>query len=126
MQVEQVILNLATNARDAMPKGGRLTIETSVVGGSKSEPTTLLARRVVLTVADTGIGIADHVRARLFEPFFTTKAAGKGTGLGLAVVYGAVEQNGGQIEVESELGQGSEFKVYFRAAAGGPTALYSK
>ncbi len=84
---------------------------------------TLPEQRVVLTVNDTGVGIAAQVRARLFEPFFTTKDAGKGTGLGLAVVYGAVEQNGGQIEVDSELGRGSAFKVYFRPAVGDSPAV---
>lgn len=123
MQVEQIILNLAMNARDAMPKGGQLLIETNVVDTPDDEPSTLPASRVALSVSDTGVGIADHVRARLFEPFFTTKDAGKATGLGLAVVYGAVEQNGGKIEVDSELGHGSKFKVYFRAAAGATPAV---
>jgi signal transduction histidine kinase len=115
VQLEQVILNLAVNARDAMADGGRLTIASSLVDAptlEQSPPGT----DVLLSVSDTGMGIADDVRAHLFEPFFTTKEAGKGTGLGLAVVYGAVQQHGGHIEVESELGRGSTFKVYLRSA----------
>jgi len=114
LQLEQVILNLAVNARDAMAHGGRLTIETRLVGveGEPSSP----GKPVLLTVSDNGVGIPEEVRAHLFEPFFTTKEAGRGTGLGLAMVYGAVQQNGGQIEVESAPGQGSTFKIYLPAA----------
>ena len=119
LQLEQVILNLAVNARDALPHGGRLTIETCSVGSVDGG---LLALPVLLTVSDNGVGITDDVRAHLFEPFFTTKEAGKGTGLGLAMVYGAVQQNGGQIQVESELGRGSVFKIRLPAATMGLAA----
>jgi len=103
-QIEQVVLNLAVNARDAMPRGGRLTIETADAGG----PTP----RVVLAIGDTGVGMNDEVRSHLFEPFFTTKEVGKGTGLGLATVYGIVRQSGGSITVESAPGRGSTFRVF--------------
>lgn len=121
-QLEQLLLNLAGNARDAMPTGGHLDIATSTVdlpsgdasGGSPPE----LRRHVVLTVADDGAGMSAEVRAHLFEPFFTTKEPGRGTGLGLAMVYGAVSQSGGRIEVDSEEGRGTTFRIYFPAADG--------
>lgn len=115
VQIEQVILNLAINARDAMSHDGRLTFATSniAVAGAESE----IRRYALLTVSDNGTGMTEEVQAHLFEPFFTTKEAGKGTGLGLATVYSAVHQNGGRIEVDSELGRGSTFKVYLPAAA---------
>jgi PAS domain S-box-containing protein len=111
-QLEQVLLNLAANARDAMPDGGTLAIEVS-----RSKGASALAGRasrgpsVVMTVTDTGLGMSDDVQARIFEPFFTTKPAGSGTGLGLAMVYGAVEQNGGSIDVVSKPGRGSTFRI---------------
>lgn len=113
--IEQVILNLVVNARDAMPQGGRLVIETST-SGRGSHAGTATARNVVLSVSDTGIGMDAETRARVFEPFFTTKAAGKGTGLGLATVYGIVTRWGGQIDVASEPGRGTTFTVRFPAA----------
>jgi len=117
--LEQVLLNLAVNARDAMPRGGQLQVSISVADIQKSCSTqngdARPGRFVCLTATDTGCGIAPEILDRIFEPFFTTKEVGKGTGLGLATVYGIVKQHGGWIEVESKLGQGSTFRVYFPA-----------
>ena len=120
-QLEHVLVNLVTNAKDAMPTGGRVRIETADTrldaafvrdhAGAQAGPVVLLA------VADTGVGMSAEVQSRIFEPFFTTKTKGKGTGLGLATVYGVVEQSGGSVWVDSTPGQGTTVKVYFPLAA---------
>ena len=114
-QLEQVLINLALNARDAMPKGGKLTIGTAqqdiTAPSSDRDREPAPGSYILLWVADTGIGITDAVKSRIFEPFFTTKGVGKGSGLGLATVYGIVRQAGGYISFESEAGKGTTFRV---------------
>jgi CheY-like chemotaxis protein len=115
-QVEQVIMNLAVNARDAMPRGGKLTISTSnttIDQTTKFRNRTLEAGQyVLLAISDNGIGMTEDIKAHLFEPFFTTKGLGKGTGLGLATCHGIIRQSGGDIRVYSEPNSGTTFKIY--------------
>jgi two-component system, cell cycle sensor histidine kinase and response regulator CckA len=114
-QLHQVLLNLCVNARDAMPKGGVLSINTrmvSVVSLRHQHPDAAASSYVCIEVSDTGEGMTEEIRNRIFEPFFTTKELGKGTGLGLAVVFGVVQTHKGFIDVESELGKGTTFSIY--------------
>ncbi len=121
-QVEHILMNLAVNARDAMPRGGTLTVTTAntELGQEfrRKHPGASPGRYVMFSVADTGTGMDTHAMAHLFEPFFTTKEPGKGTGLGLSMVYGIVKQSGGYITVESEIGRGSTFRVYLPRVEG--------
>jgi two-component system cell cycle sensor histidine kinase/response regulator CckA len=117
-QIHQVLLNLCVNARDAMPRGGRLSILTKVVDGHllvSRHPDASASQYVVVEVSDTGVGMDNETLGHIFEPFFTTKEIGKGTGLGLAVVYGIVESHKGYVDVTSKLNEGTTFSVYFPA-----------
>jgi len=129
-QLEQVLMNLALNARDAMPKGGRLSIETQevVINGDyrRAHPWAKAGRYVLVSVTDTGTGMPPEVVERVFEPFFTTKSQAEGTGLGLAVTWGIVQQHGGMVHCYSEVGVGTSFKIYLPAAEQAASEVGSK
>jgi len=126
-QVEQVLMNLAANARDAMPEGGQLAVETGNASveheDARNRPGLKPGAYVTMTVIDTGTGVPDSVRPHMFEPFFTTKEPGKGTGLGLATVYGIVKQTGGGVYVDSEEGKGTRVVVYLPRVPSGAIAM---
>ena len=115
-QFVNALINIGVNARDAMPKGGALTIKTDNFlldeKNADQYPTLTLGPYVMISLSDSGSGMPENVRTRIFEPFFTTKPAGEGTGLGLSMVYGLIQQSGGHIDVQSEVGQGTTFRIY--------------
>ncbi|MGE5571177.1 MAG: PAS domain S-box protein [Rhodospirillales bacterium] len=124
-QIEQVLMNLIVNARDAMPRGGRITVRTENLEADRKSSRVLgikPGRYVKLSVIDTGQGMDEETKAHLFEPFFTTKKQGKGTGLGMSLVYGIVKQSGGEIRIASELGKGTTVAIYLNAVKGGVLA----
>jgi len=129
-QIEQVIMNLAVNAKDAMPKGGKLTIKTANVylddSYSQKHVDVLSGPYVILEMRDDGIGMNKETQVHIFEPFFTTKEVGEGTGLGLSTVYGIVKQSGGHIKVRSRLGQGTTFKIFLPQVEGAVESLKKK
>ena len=118
--MEQVVLNLAMNARDAMPDGGEMTFIIKALDVRPEDccrrPGAKPGRYVVLSVEDTGCGMSEATRGRIFDPFYTTKPPGKGTGMGLAMVYGIVKDHGGWVELDSEPGRGTSFRVFLPAA----------
>src|SRR6202007_714212 len=126
-QLESAILNLAINARDAMPSGGKLTIETANAAldedYARSQGDMGAGQYAMIAVTDTGAGMAPDVVAKAFDPFFTTKGVGKGTGLGLSQVYGFIKQSGGHVKIYSELGEGTTIKLYLPRLRERPSAV---
>jgi signal transduction histidine kinase len=123
-QIEQIIMNLAINARDAMPRGGRLAIETRAERVDAARESRLPpGEYAMLALSDEGIGIPPEILPHIFEPFFTTKGVGEGTGLGLSVAHGIVQEHGGWIDVESQVGRGTTFSIYLVPAEGRATTV---